>query len=259
MEVIVRPDREQAVSLVAEIILDRLRAKPEIVLGLATGRTMTRVYDLLAQSAVSFACVTTFNLDEYVGLSAEHPGSFARYMRDHLFEKVDIDPARAHLPDGAAADLRKAAHDFEELIKKAGGIDLQLLGIGENGHIGFNEPASALMSRTRDKTLTPTTRAQNAAFFCGDPNMVPPRALTMGIGTILDAKELILLATGEGKAGIVARAVEGPITASVSASALQLHPNCKVVLDEDAAGSLKFRDYYDFVFENEPEWAKYRR
>jgi glucosamine-6-phosphate deaminase len=258
MEVITRPTADSAVDLVARLIEERLRAKPDLVLGLATGRTMERVYARLVASGVSFARARTFNLDEYIGLGPDHPQSYAHYMHEHLFSRVDIDPANTHLPDGAAADLKAAARDYEARIAAAGGIDLQLLGIGVAGHIGFNEPLSAIMSRTRDKTLTETTRIQNAEMFGGDPDAVPRRALTMGVGTILEARELILLASGSAKAEIVARAVEGPITASVSASAIQLHGNCKVVVDADAAVALTGRDYYDFVFASEPEWAAYR-
>ena len=258
MEVIVRPDAEAAEALVARLVEARLRTRPALVLGLATGRTMERVYDRLVASGVSFRQARSFNLDEYIGLPPDDPNSYRSYMRERLFDRVDIDPARAHLPDGAAPDPREAARRYEALIAEAGGIDLQLLGIGEAGHIGFNEPLSALASRTRDKTLTPTTRAQNAAMFGGDPERVPTRALTMGVGTILEARELVLLATGERKAAIVARAVEGPLTAMVSASAIQIHPHCKVVVDEAAAGDLQGRDYYDFVFRHEPDWAGYR-
>jgi glucosamine-6-phosphate deaminase len=166
--------------------------------------------------------------------------------------------ANTHLLDGMASDLAKEAASYERRIKEAGGIDLQLLGIGEDGHIGFNEPLSALMSRTREKALTPATRRQNAGMFGGDPDRVPARALTMGVGTILDARELLLLATGPAKAAMLAKAVEGPITAMISASTIQLHPRCKVILDEDAAGALTQRDYYEWVFQNEPEWEAYR-
>lgn len=258
MEVITRSTAEQAVDLVARLMEARIRHKPDAVLGLATGRTMERVYARLVESGVSLAGCSSFNLDEYIGLEREDPNSYRSYMQEHLFSKVDIDLANTHVPDGSADDLKAAAREYEERISQAGGIDLQLLGIGEAGHIGFNEPLSSLMSRTRDKALTPTTRAQNAGMFGGDPARVPKRALTMGVGTILDARELILLATGTAKADIIARAVEGPVTAMVSASAIQLHPNCKVILDEDAAAGLKGRDYYDFVFENEPEWAEFR-
>ena len=258
MEVITRPSAEAAVALVARLIEARMRAMPDLVLGLATGRTMERVYARLVASGVSFARARTFNLDEYIGLPPGDPHGYRHYMQRHLFDHVDVDPARTHLPDGAATDLKEAARRFEAAIAAAGGIDLQLLGIGEAGHIGFNEPLSALMSRTRDKTLTPTTRAQNAAMFGGDSERVPLRALTMGVGTILEARELLLLALGERKAAIVARAVEGPITAMVSASAIQIHPNCKVVVDEAAAARLEGRAYYDFAFANEPDWDDYR-
>jgi len=258
VEVILQPSRDTAVALAARLVGDRLRARPDLVLGLATGRTMEGLYNCLAESGVSFARCRTFNLDEYIGLPADHPNSYARYMRDRLFSRVDIDPANTHLPDGMAEDLAGEAARYEAAIKAAGGIDLQLLGIGESGHIGFNEPLSAITSRTRDKTLSPATRRQNAEMFGGDPAAVPARALTMGVGTILEARELLLVACGTAKADILAAAVEGPLTAYVSASAIQLHPNCKVIVDADAASALKGQDYYRFVFENEPSWAPYR-
>lgn len=258
MEVITRPSATAAVDLVARLLEERIRNKRDSVLGLATGRTMERVYKQLVASGVSFKGCTSFNLDEYIGLPADDPHTYRHYMHTHLFSKVDIELANTYVPDGNALDLKQAAKQYETRISESGGIDVQLLGIGEAGHIGFNEPLSSIMSRTRDKSLTPTTRLQNAEMFDGVAENVPKRALTMGVGTILDARELILLATGPAKAAIVARAVEGPITSMVSASALQLHPNCKVIVDADAACELKGREYYDFVFENEPEWAKYR-
>ncbi|MFV0332990.1 MAG: glucosamine-6-phosphate deaminase [Tropicimonas sp.] len=258
MEVIIQPDAAQAVDLVARLLAERIRARPDIVLGLATGRTMEDVYERLVASRVSFRECTSFNLDEYIGLPPDDPNSYRHYMQVHLFSKTDFRAENTHVPDGAAADLREAALRYEMLIRLAGGIDLQLLGIGQAGHIGFNEPLSAIRSRTRDKCLTPTTRAQNAEMFGGDADKVPKRALTVGVGTILEARELVLLATGPAKADIVARAVEGPITSMISASAIQLHPNCKVVVDEAAAAGLQARDYYDFIFANEPEWSAYR-
>lgn len=253
-----RPDADAAASLAARLVADRLRAKPGLVLGLATGRTMERVYDRLAAMGLDWSACRTFNLDEYVGLPAEDPRSYRRTMDEGLFGRVNIPRANTHVPDGMAADLQAEAARYEGRIREAGGIDLQLLGIGEDGHIGFNEPLSALMSRTRAKALTPTTRRQNAAMFGGEPEKVPPRALTMGVGTILEAREVVLLATGPAKAAVVAKAVEGPVTAMITASALQLHPCCKVVLDEDAAARLTQREYYDWVFRNEPEWEGYR-
>lgn len=262
MEVIIRPSAEQAAELVAWLIAARLRSKPDLVLGLATGRTMERVYDLLVSiqqiEGLDFSRCRTFNLDEYIGIPAEDDHSYRYYMNHHLFRRINIDLANTHVPDGMAADLRAEAAHYEHLIREAGGIDLQLLGIGEAGHIGFNEPLSALMSRTREKALTPVTREQNAAMFGGDPDKVPKRALTMGVGTILDSRELLLMATGEAKASILAKAVEGPITAMISASAMQLHPNCKVIVDEEAAQELKERDYYHWIFHNEPEWREFQ-
>ncbi|MBV8915369.1 MAG: glucosamine-6-phosphate deaminase [Acetobacteraceae bacterium] len=258
MEVIVRPDPAAAADLAARLMADRVRAKPDLVLGLATGRTMERVYERLAAMPLDFSRCRSFNLDEYIGVAVEDEHSYRTYMDRRLFRRINIDRANTHVLDGMAADLGAEATRFERLIREAGGIDLQLLGIGEAGHIGFNEPLSALMSRTREKALTPTTRQQNASMFGGDPDRVPARALTMGVGTILEARELLLLATGPAKAAILAKAVEGPITAMISASAVQLHPRCKVIVDEAAASALTQRDYYDWVFQNEPEWAPYR-
>jgi glucosamine-6-phosphate deaminase len=262
MEVIIRPTAEEAAEIVARLVAARLRSKPDLVLGLATGRTMERVYDRLVatqkKEGLDFSRCRTFNLDEYIGVPAEDDHSYRYYMNHHLFDRINIDLANTHVPDGMAADLSAETGRYERLIREVGGIDVQLLGIGEAGHIGFNEPLSALMSRTREKALTPVTRQQNAAMFGGDPDKVPKRALTMGVGTILDSRELLLLATGGAKASILAKAVEGPITAMISASAMQLHPKCKVIVDEEAARELKGRDYYDWIFQNEPEWEAFR-
>lgn len=262
MEVIIQPDAQQAARLAARLIARDLKSKPHLVLGLATGRTMERVYHGLAnlhrEEGLDFSLCRTFNLDEYIGLSAEHPGSYRFYMNQHLFGQVNIDIRNTHLPNGMAADLGAACRDYEQQISECGGIDLQLLGIGTDGHIGFNEPLSALRSRTREKALTPATRKQNAPMFGGDLARVPQRALTMGVGTILEARKCLLLVTGTGKAEVLARAVEGPITAMVTASALQLHPNCKVITDADAAAGLQGQEYYRWIFANEPEWAPFR-
>ena len=261
MEVIIRPNADAAADLVAWVIARELRTNPRPVLGLATGRTMEPVYARLVamhrEERLDFSACRTFNLDEYVGLSSDDPHSYRHYMNRHLFQQVNIDPANTHLPDGMAADLDAECADYERQITQAGGIDLQLLGIGKAGHIGFNEPLSALRSRTRVKALTPTTLKQNAPFFGGEERM-PRRAITMGVGTIIEARRALLLATGPSKADIIARAVEGPISSMVTASALQLHPRCTVVVDEDAAGGLGERDYYRWIFENEPEWEEYR-
>ncbi len=258
MEIVIRPDADAAAALVAQLIGARVCAKPNLVLGLATGRTMEPLYDQLAALGVDFSRSHSFNLDEYVGVPPDNPQSYRHYMNERLFDRINIERDNTHVPDGMAADLGAEVAHYERLIKDVGGIDLQLLGIGDDGHIGFNEPLSALMSRTREKALTPKTRRQNAAMFGGDPDRVPKRALTMGVGTILEAREIILLATGAAKAGILAKAVEGPITAMISASAIQLHPRCKVVLDAAAASALSQKEYYDWIFQNEPEWEAFR-
>jgi glucosamine-6-phosphate deaminase len=261
VEVVIQIDAEAAALLVARIIAKELRANPHLVLGLATGRTMGAVYRLLTrmrlQEDLDFSLCRTFNLDEYVGLSPDDVRSYRHYMNEHLFRHVNIDLRNTHLPDGQAQDLDAECRNYESAIAKFGGIDLQLLGIGQAGHIGFNEPLSALRSRTRVKALTPTTIEQNAQFF-GNPDEVPRRAITMGVGTIIDARRCVLLATGADKAKIIAKAVEGPITAMISATALQLHPRCTVVVDEPAASELDGADYYRWIFANEPEWAEFR-
>lgn len=262
MEVIIVPTREKAALLTARIIARELSRKPDLVLGLATGRTMERVYQYLAQlhvrEGLDFAQCRSFNLDEYLGLPADDPGSYRHYMHEKLFAHVNFQPGHTHLPDGMAADVPAACAAYEDRIREAGGLDLQLLGIGADGHIGFNEPLSALRSRTREKALTPATLAQNAEMFGGDPDRVPRRAITMGVGTILDARRCVLLATGTAKAAILAKAIEGPITSMVTATALQLHPRCQVIVDRDAATLLQGREYYEWIFAHEPEWADYR-
>jgi glucosamine-6-phosphate deaminase len=262
MEVIILPDPQQAALLAARIIEKELRANPALVLGLATGRTMESVYaclaDLHRERGLDFSRCRTFNLDEYIGIPTEHPGSYRSYMEEHLFGRVNLAAGSTHLPDGMAPDLGGESRQYEARILDAGGIDLQLLGLGGDGHIGFNEPLSALLSRTREKALTPATRQQNAPMFGGDPGQVPARAITMGVGTILDSRRCLLLATGATKAAILAKAVEGPITSMVTASALQLHPKCQVVVDAAAAADLQGIDYYRWIFNNEPEWADFR-
>jgi glucosamine-6-phosphate deaminase len=232
-----------------------------MVLGLATGRTMEAVYErlaeLYAEDGLDFSLARTFNLDEYVGLAPEDRNSYRFYMNKHLFNRVNIDLRNTHLPNGMADDLDAECRAYEAEIEDCGGVDLQLLGIGRTGHIGFNEPLSAMRSRTRVKALTPQTIEQNAAFF-GGPEGVPRRAVTMGVGTVLEAKRCILLATGAEKAGVIAEAVEGPVTSMISATALQLHERCTVIVDEEAAGRLKNREYYRWIFENEPEWQEYQ-
>ncbi len=261
MEVIIRPTADAAAKLVADIISHELRANAHLVLGLATGRTMESVYAKLVrmyrEERLDFSLCSTFNLDEYVGLPASDRHSYRHYMNHHLFMQVNIELRNTHLPDGTVADLNVECARYEALIRRFGGIDLQLLGIGRAGHLGFNEPLSALRSRTRVKALAPATLAQNAPLFT-DPSLMPRRAITMGVGTILEGRRCVLLATGEEKAEIIAKAVEGPITAMISATALQLHDHCTVIVDEAAAGQLQGADYYRWIFENEPEWESYR-
>ncbi|MCX8108592.1 MAG: glucosamine-6-phosphate deaminase [Verrucomicrobiae bacterium] len=263
MEVIIRPTAEEAADLVARIISRELRANPHLVLGLATGRTMEAVYARLVEmhrqpvDPLDFSLCRTFNLDEYVGLGPDDPCSYRYYMEHHLFSKVNIDRRNTHLPNGLAPDLDEECRRYEEKIRQCNGIDLQLLGIGSAGHIGFNEPLSALRSRTRVKALSPVTLAQNAPLF-PDPAKMPRRAITMGVGTILECRRCLVLATGAHKADIVAKAVEGPITAMISATALQLHPRCTVVVDEAAAANLQCKEYYRWIFDNEPEWEPFR-
>ncbi len=261
MEVIIQPDKDSAALLVARIIARELRTNPNLVLGLATGKTMERVYGQLVQmhreEGLDFSLCRTFNLDEYVGLHPSDPHSYRHYMNHQLFSHVNIDMRNTHLPNGMAHDLDEECRKYEAAIKRVGGIDLQLLGIGKAGHIGFNEPLSALRSRTRVKALTPTTIKQNSPLF-DPPSAMPHRAMTMGVGTIMEARRCLLLATGDSKAGVVSQAVEGPITSMISASALQLHAKCTWIVDEEAAAYLKEKAYYRWIFENEPEWEEYR-
>jgi glucosamine-6-phosphate deaminase len=261
VEVIIQPTKDAAAQLVARVVAHDLRANPHLVMGLATGKTMECVYRHLVrmhkEEKLDFSLCSSFNLDEYVGLFPSDQNSYRFYMNHHLFRHVNIDLRNTHLPNGMAENLDQECQHYEALIKRFGGVDLQLLGIGKAGHIGFNEPLSALRSRTRVKALTPTTVTQNAQFF-GGPERMPRRAITMGVGTIIEARRCILLATGGSKAEVLAQAVEGPITSMVTASALQLHARCTVVVDEEAASKLKEKDYYRWIFENEPEWEPYR-
>jgi len=261
MEVVIRPTTQSAVNLTAQLIADALRAKPNMVLGLATGRTMEAVYARLAEmyrkEHLDFSLARSFNLDEYIGLGPENKNSYRYYMNTQLFDHINIDKRNTNLPNGLADDIDGEGPRYEAAIEDAGGIDLQLLGIGRDGHIGFNEPLSSLSSRTRAKSLTPETYEQNGPLF-DKPEDMPMRAFTMGVGTILDARRLVLLATGAEKAEIIAKAVEGPLTSMISSSALQLHPNAVVIVDEEAGACLTGRKYYDWIFAHEPKWAAYQ-
>lgn len=260
MEIIIQPTPDAASNIAARIIAQLVRKRPDCVLGLATGSTPLATYRELVrmhrEDGLDFSGVTTFNLDEYVALPPEHPQSYHAFMDEHFFRHVNVARNRIHIPDGMAGDVPAECARYEMAIAAAGGIDLQLLGIGTDGHIGFNEPSSSLASRTRIKTLTEQTRADNARFFGGDLNLVPFHCITMGVGTIMDARQVLMLAFGANKAQAVAEAAEGPITAMNPASVLQMHPVAKCIVDEAAAGKLKRCEYYRWVFANKPEWQR---
>jgi glucosamine-6-phosphate deaminase len=260
MEVVILPDAAAVGAAAAARIAAVVRHKPDAVLGLSTGSSPLGTYRALAERVrrgdVDLSRASGFALDEYVGLPAGSPQSYAATLAQEVTGPLGMDPARVHVPDGAATDLAQAALDYDRAIREAGGVDLQLLGIGTNGHIGFNEPTSSLASRTRIKTLAPRTRRDNARFFDGDLDAVPLHCLTQGLGTILEARRLVLVAQGEVKADAVAAAVEGPLTAMVPGSALQLHPAATVLLDEAAASRLQLTEYYRFTTEHMPVWQR---
>ena len=253
MEVIVVPTTVEVGRLGAAKVAAVVTAKPSAVIGLATGSSPESLYaDLLERvtaGEISFAEARGFALDEYVGLPLEHPQSYAGVIRRTVNEPLGFDPRRVRAPGGLAPDLDAAAEAYEAAIAEAGGIDIQILGIGTNGHIGFNEPTSSFASRTRVKTLAPRTREDNSRFF-GSVEEVPIHCVTQGLGTILEARELLLVAQGSGKAAAIAAAVEGPLSSFVPASALQLHEHATVIIDEAAAAELRLTDYYRFSHEH---------
>jgi glucosamine-6-phosphate deaminase len=255
MEIIIQPTAAAATAVAARLFAKMIREKPAAVLGLATGGTPLALYRELVARQLDWRNITTFNLDEYVGIAPQHPQSYHHFMWENLFRHVNVASQNVNIPDGLAKAIPTFCERYEAKIRAAGGIDLQLLGIGTDGHIGFNEPTSSLASRTRIKTLTPQTRKDNARFF-GCEAHVPHHCITMGIGTILDARHCVLLAFGKKKARAIAEAVEGPITSVNPASALQLHPKTTVFLDEEAASELKLTDYYRWVYDNKPDWQK---
>ncbi|GAA3764513.1 glucosamine-6-phosphate deaminase [Microbacterium kribbense] len=254
-EVVIVPDAQSAGDLVADEIASLIRADPEVVLGLATGSTPVPVYEALRPRlrGVDVSRVRGFALDEYVGIDPSHPQSYRNVILREVVEPLGLDPERIRTPDGALATIEHAGADYERAIAAAGGIELQILGIGTDGHIGFNEPGSSFASSTRVKTLTEQTRNDNARFF-DTVDQVPMHCITQGLGTILRARHLVLLAFGEGKAAAVAGALEGPVTASLPGSAIQLHPRVSVVVDESAASQLRFADYYRHTYANKPAW-----
>lgn len=254
-EVIIVPDRARAGAIVADEIVGLVRRRPDAVLGLATGSTPLPVYEALRSrlSGVDVSRVRGFALDEYVGLDAAHPESYRSVITREVVAPLGLDPSRIRTPDGSLDGIAHAGGDYEAAIEAAGGIDVQILGIGTDGHIGFNEPGSSFASRTRVKTLTQQTREDNARFF-DSVDDVPMHCITQGLGTILRARTLVLLAFGEGKADAVAGAIEGPVTASLPGSAIQLHERVTVVVDEAAASRLRHADYYRYAWENKPAW-----
>lgn len=257
MEVIIQSSAQAASVLAAQRIATIVRQKPSVTLGLATGSSPLPLYAELIrlhrEESLDFQHITTFNLDEYLGLSPSHPSSYNTFMWQNLFRHLNVNPARVFVPSGMVngRDLENYCGRYEEEIRKAGGIDLQVLGIGGNGHIGFNEPGSSLSSRTRIKTLAPQTVEDNRRYF-DTVHSVPLHVITMGIGTIMEASELCLLGFGEKKAHAVAAAVEGPLSAFVPASVLQLHQKAAVYLDEAAAANLHHSEYYRWVLRNKP-------
>jgi len=260
MEVIIRPNADAGCVLGAKMIARLVRDKPNCVLGLATGRTPLRLYQELIrqhrEEGLDFSRVTTFNLDEYVGLPATHDQSYRHFMRENFFRHINIDQARTHVPDGTAADLHAECRGYEQRIADAGGIDLQLLGLGRNGHIGFNEPSGSLRSRTWIKILSEQTLRDNSDAFHA-PAAMPRHAITMGVGTILDARRCLLLAFGPAKTRAVERMIEGPLAAICPASALQLHPRATVIVDEASASALQYADHYRWIDANKLPWQRY--
>jgi len=255
-EVIVLPTPHEAGAFVAAHIAKRVELDPTFTLGVATGSTPLPVYEALraqADAGVDFSRMSAFALDEYIGLPAGHPESYRAVVEREVTIPLGLDPAAVHVPDGSGADIESAGDRYEHALIEHGGVDLQLLGIGRTGHLGFNEPGSSFGSLTRVKTLTEQTRIDNARFFNG-LDEVPIHCVTQGLGTILRARHLVLLAFGEGKADAVAAAVEGPVTASMPASAIQLHGHVTVVLDPAAASGLAYREYYQLAQERKPDW-----
>jgi glucosamine-6-phosphate deaminase len=254
-EVIIVTDAAAAGAIVADEIARLVRATPDAVLGLATGSSPLPVYEALPSrlAGADLSRVRGFALDEYVGLDSAHPQSYRSVIDREVVRPLGLDPDLVAVPNGSPEGIEHAGDDYERALAAAGGVDLQLLGIGTDGHIGFNEPGSSFASLTRVKTLTRQTRQDNARFFASIDE-VPRHCITQGLGTILRARHLVLLAFGAGKAAAVAGAVEGPVTASLPGSAIQLHPHATVLIDEAAASELRFGQYYRDTFADKPEW-----
>jgi glucosamine-6-phosphate deaminase len=250
MEIIVKDAVEEMSKCAARVVARTINAKPNSVLGLATGSTPLGLYRELVRlhkdEGLDFSQVTTFNLDEYVGLTQNHPQSYHYFMHENLFKHINIAKQNIYIPSGTTDNYAAFCQWYEHRIRECGGIDLQLLGIGTDGHIAFNEPSSSLGSRTRIKTLARQTIEDNARFFDA-LDQVPIYAITMGVGTILEARKIVVLANGKNKASAVASAIEGPVTSMVTASALQLHRDVLFIVDREAAGELKMLDYYEWI------------
>ncbi|MCV7180193.1 glucosamine-6-phosphate deaminase [Mycolicibacterium sphagni] len=258
MEVVIGEDTQQIGIIAAEAIEALLLGKPTAVLGLATGSSPLTIYDELADRyearRLSFRHARGFTLDEYVGLPANHPERYRNVIDAVFVSRVDFAPEAVAGPDGLADDIPAACAGYEQAIEASGGVDLQILGIGTDGHIGFNEPGSSLASRTRIKTLTRQTRIDNARFFGGNVDLVPTHCLTQGLGTIMAARHVILVATGRSKAEAVHQLVEGPVSAMWPATVLQHHPHVTVLLDGAAARRLQLADYYRETYLSKPKW-----
>lgn len=265
-EVIIVKNEAEAGELYARCVADLIKSKPNAVLGLATGSSPLAAYQALAKvvkdESIDVSGVQGFALDEYIGLPLTHPESYHSTIHRTVVEPLGLDPEKVHVPgdvlNGAPLEdgdlIRNAGANYDKAIEAAGGIDVQILGIGTDGHVGFNEPGSSLSSGTRIKTLAEQTRVDNARFFDDDINQVPTHCITQGIGTILRARHLVLLAFGAGKAEAIAETVEGGVSAFCPASALQLHPHATVIVDESAASRLRHKDYYKYAFEHKPAW-----
>jgi len=255
MEVIIEESYDAVSKAAAQVVADLVHNKPDAVLGLATGSTPLGLYKELIrmhkEEGLDFSKVTTFNLDEYIGLTPDHDQSYHYFMYENLFKHINVQPQNTHVPSGTTDDFWGYCEWYEERIEEAGGIDIQVLGIGGDGHIAFNEPGSSLASRTRIKTLAKQTIDDNARFF-EKAEDVPIYAVTMGVGTILEAEVCLLLANGEGKAQAIAEAIEGPVSSACTASALQLHPHVMYFIDDAAAGKLQMKDYYKWIQANKP-------
>jgi len=257
MEVVILPDAAAVARVGADVVEAVVRGRPAPVLGLATGSSPVPLYRELArrhrEAGLSFAATRAFLLDDYVGLAPDHPQRYAAVIRRDFAAGVDLPDDALDWPHGDAPDLPAECARYEAAIAAAGGVDVQILGIGADGHLAFNEPGSSLSSRTRAKTLTARTREDNARFF-GSVAEVPLHVVTQGLGTILEARQLLMVATGDAKAGPVARAVEGPVSAACPASVLQLHQRATVLLDQAAAANLEHREHYEQVWAARPAW-----